>query len=296
MNRRKTTSPRGVLKTAAADPQRYRHARYHPSPDLEPYVEHYWTVQWDLRGLAPERVETLPHPSVHMIFERQVGGRIAGVAQGKFSRLLEGEGGVLAAKFRPGGFHPFVGVPLSRFTDTVVTVGDVFGAKGDGFERAVFAESDDASQITVVEDFLRGCRPAPDENVVRIAEIVSAVAANREILKVEDLVARYAINQRTLQRLFAKYVGVTPKWVIQRYRLHEAAEQLASGTAVNQSALALDLGYTDQAHFAHDFKTVVGTSPAAYARAARRATRPERSGPAASEGACRGVRGAKPHG
>jgi AraC-like DNA-binding protein len=273
MNRRKTASPRGVLKTAAADPQRYWHARYHPSPDLDPYVEHHWSVRWDLRGLAPERVETLPHPSVHLIFEATVGGRIAGVARGKFSRLLEGEGGVLATKFKPGGFHPFAGVPLSRFTDTVATVGDVFGAKGDALERAVFAESDDASRIEVVEDFLRGCRPAPDEHIARVGEIVSAVAGNRQILKVEDLVARYAINQRTLQRLFAKYVGVSPKWVIQRYRLHEAAEQLASGTAVNQSALALDLGYTDQAHFVHDFTTVVGTSPAAYARVARRARR-----------------------
>jgi len=119
-----------------------------------------------------------------MIFERNVGGIIAGVARGKFSRLLEDAGGVLAAKFRPAGFHPFVGVPISTFTDSV-----------------------------------------------------------------------------------------SPKWGIQGYRLHEAAEQLASRTSISHSALALDLGYTDQAHFAHDFKALVGTSPAAYARAARRARR-----------------------
>jgi AraC-like DNA-binding protein len=273
MNRRKTEPPRGVLKTETVDPLRHQHARYHPSPDLERYVEHYWSVQWDLRGLAPERVETLPHPSVHMIFERPAGGRIAGVARGKFSRLLEGEGGAFSVKFTPGGFHPFAGVPVSTFTDTVVTLRDVFGAKGDALERAVLAGNTDASRIAVVEDFLRGCGPAPDDHVVRVAEIVYAVAGDREILKVEDLVDRYAMHLRALQRLFATYVGVSPKWVIQRYRLHEAAEQLASGAAIRQSALALDLGYTDQAHFARDFKSVVGTSPAAYARAARRAPR-----------------------
>jgi len=279
MNRRKTAPPRGVLRTAAADPQRYQHARYHASPDLEAYVEHYWSVQWDLRGLAPERVETLPHPSVHMIFERPAGGRIAGVARGKFSRLLEGEGGAFSAKFTPGGFHPFAGGPVSGFTDRVATLGEVFGAKGQELERAVLVERDDASRIAIVEDFLRACRPEPDDHVARVAEIVYAVAGDRRILKVVDLVDRYAINQRTLQRLFAKYVGVSPKWVIQRYRLHEAAEQLASGVAVSQSALALDLGYTDQAHFVHDFKTVVGTSPAAYARAARVARLTPREAP-----------------
>src|SRR5262249_10600265 len=101
-------------------------------------------------------------------------------------------------------------------------------------------------------------------------EIVYAVAKERGILKVEDLVERYGVNKRTMQRLFAKYVGVSPKWVIQRYRLHEAAEQLASGATVNQAELALSLGYSDQAHFVRDFKRIVGVSPAAYARAARR--------------------------
>ena len=85
----------------------------------------------------------------------------------------------------------------------------------------------------------------------------------------DDLVDRYGLNKRMLQRLFARYVGVSPKWVIQRYRLNEAAEQLATGESVSQAELALNLGYSDQAHFIRDFKSIVGVSPAAYARAAR---------------------------
>ena len=269
MNRRKTEPPRGVLKTAVAEPQRYRHARYHPSPDLEPYVEHYWSVAWDLRGLDPERAETLPHPSVHMIFERPAGSRIAGVARGKFTRVLEGDGGVFAVKFRPGGFYPFAGTSISTFTNRIVSLREVFGADGEVVERAVLAETSDDARIATVEDFLRRRQPQIDESVPRAAAIVYAVAGDRSIVRVEDLVERYGLNKRALQRLFAKYVGVSPKWVIQRYRLHEAAEQLAAGATVNQSALALDLGYSDQAHFARDFKAVVGVSPAAYAKRAR---------------------------
>jgi AraC-like DNA-binding protein len=273
MNRRKTAPPRGVLNTATADPRRYQHARYHPSPDLEPYVEHYWSVAWDLRGMAPERAETLPHPSVHMIFERSVGGRITGVMRGKFSRVLEGEGGVLAAKFTPAGFYPFVGVPISTFADTTVGIGGVFGARGDALEQAVLAETDDASRIAVVEAFLRERRPAADETAALMTEMVYDVARDRGIVSVDDLVARHRMNKRTLQRLFAKYVGVSPKWVIQRYRLHEAAARLAADPSIAQSALATDLGYSDQAHFIRDFKALVGTSPAAYARAAARGRR-----------------------
>lgn len=267
MTRPKTTPPRGVLKNAA-DPERERLARYHPSPDLELYVEHYWVVDWDLRGMAPQRVETLPHPSVHLIFERGIGGRVAGVSPGKFVRLLEGEGGVFSVKFTPGGFYPFIGVPVSTLSNSVLGVADVFGAEGRAVEAAVLAEREDAPRLTIVEEFLRSRRPKPDDYVPRIVRMVYDVAEDRTILKVEDLVERYDMNKRTLQRLFAKYVGVSPKWVIQRYRLHEAAEQLAAGP-INQSALALSVGYSDQAHFIRDFKRVVGTSPAAYARQTR---------------------------
>jgi AraC-like DNA-binding protein len=269
MIRRKTDPPRGILKTTVAGRQRYRHERYHPSPDLDPYVEHYWVVEWDLRGQAPEQAETLPHPSVHMVFEQDGRSRIMGAARAKFSRLLEDKGGVFAVKFTPGGFYPFVGVPVSRFSDTTASLHDVFGEEGDDLDRAILAENEDISRINVVEDFLRSRRPEQDENVPRVTEIVFAVAKDRGILTVEDLVDRYSLNKRTLQRLFARYVGVSPKWVIQRYRLHEAAEQLAAGASVSQATIALNLGYSDQAHFVRDFKAIIGVSPAAYARAAR---------------------------
>jgi len=257
-----------MLTTAVADRTRYSHIRYHASADLDTCVEHFWSVRWDLRGVTPERAETLPHPSVQMIFEHNGGGQIAGVARGKFSRLLEGEGGVFAAKFRPGGFYQFVGVPMSAYTDTVQSLGDVFGRDGDVLEADVRSARDDPSRIAVIEDFLRGRATESGAQVARIAEIVYAAAADRTILRVDDLVERYGMNTRALQRLFAQYVGVSPKWVIQRYRLHEAAEQLAGGP-VHQSTLALSLGYSDQAHFVRDFKRVVGISPASYAKAAR---------------------------
>lgn len=268
MPRRKATPPRGILTSAAGEGQRFEHARYHPSPDLARFVEHFWTVRWDLRGSTAHSVETLPHPSVHMVFEPGAGGRIAGVARGKFTTLLEGKGGVFAAKFRPGGFHPFARTPIAALTDSTMTLGDMWGPKGDGLARTVISLNDDDARMEAVEDFLRGLRPRPDENATLVTAIVEAIAADREIVTVDDVADRFGLNVRRLQRLFARYVGVNPKWVIQRYRLHEAAERLARGPT-SQAALALALGYADQAHFVKDFGAIVGTSPAAYARSLR---------------------------
>lgn len=270
MARVKIEPPRGVLKTEIDDPARYYHIRYHASPDLAPYIEHFWGVGWDLRGRPAERVANLPHPSVHLTFEKKSGATVMGIKRGKFDRQLTGHGWVLGVKFTPGGFHPFALVPTSRFTDREIPLRDVFGPGADRLMRRVLTAEQDSHRVEMIEEFLRGLEPKPDSNVTDVSRIVYAVLSDRSVLRVEDLVARYGLPKRTLQRLFAKYVGVTPKWVIQRYRLHEAAEQLEKDPAVNQPELALALGYSDQAHFIRDFKRIVGVSPAAYARAPTR--------------------------
>jgi len=270
MVRRKTEPLRGMLRTGALPGRCYRHARYYASADLEPYVEHYWAVEWDLRGSAPERVETLAHPSVHLIFQGGGTSRVTGPVRPRFSRLLEGKDRIFAVKFRPGGFRPFVGFPVSRLTDITQRIHQVFGAEGAAVDRAVLAEPTDERRLSVVEAFLRARRPAPDPNVPRVAEMVYSVASDRDIRRVRDLAARSGLSTRRLERLYARYDVVTPKLVIKMYLLHEAADRLASAAPVHLADLALDLGYSDQAHFARDFKAMVGVSPADYARRVRR--------------------------
>ncbi len=53
---------------------------------------------------------------------------------------------------------------------------------------------------------------------------------------------------------------------MQRYRLHEAAERIATGEAEDLTSLALDLGYFDLAHFTRQFTSAMGQAPGAYAR------------------------------
>src|SRR5579871_1390022 len=91
------------------------HKRYHPSPDIVPYVEHFWSVQWNLEQKFPQKVETLPHPSVHLVFEK-CGTALWGVRKGVFSRMLEGQGFVFAVKFRPASFYGFYGTALTAIT------------------------------------------------------------------------------------------------------------------------------------------------------------------------------------
>jgi AraC-like DNA-binding protein len=258
---------RGLLR-ATATAGAFHHARVAPSdalPALCDLVEHFWCVRWDLRGEPAQTRETLPHPNVHLVFERGL-TRIFGVHTARFTRVLEGAGCVFGVKFRAGGFRPFIDGAVSALTERSLSLREVFGAAADALEDDILAQSDEHAMVATATRFLVAHLPPPDANVARVAGIVAGIESDRSVLRVDDLVARHGLNKRALQRLFDTYVGVGPKWVINRYRLHEAIEQLAAGKPVDWTALALDLGYFDQAHFIRDFRHLVGRTPGEYAR------------------------------
>jgi AraC-like DNA-binding protein len=271
------TTPRGILRTGPAESP-FKLGRRMPSADVAEFVEHFWTVQWDLRGREPQLQETLPHPSVHLTIETDR-SRIMGVVRRRFSITLADEGFAFGIKFRPGAFEPFLGAAVSSIADRELPLEAVFGAEGTALDAAIRAVDDTDERADRAEAFLRARLPAPDENRLLARQLVERVLEDRSILRVEDLVQHTGMSVRTLQRLFSRYVGATPKWVIQRYRLHEAAERLASGQDVAGPSLAYDLGYCDQAHFINDFRAIVGVSPAEYARRSAAARCPRGTAP-----------------
>ena len=49
------------------------------------------------------------------------------------------------------------------------------------------------------------------------------------VRRLDDLAARAGVGARSLQRLFTRHAGVSPTWVLRRYRLLEAAEAVRGG-------------------------------------------------------------------
>ena len=238
-----------------------------PAPALADLVAHYWTVTWDRRGLGPYVQSTLSNVAVHLCAEPGV-SRIQGVFTGLFSHSLEGRSGVFGVKFRPAGFRPFLGSSVAALTDRSCPIGEVFGTAGEALaEELIGLRGDISAQAAAADALLHSRLPEPDPMVSFLNDVADLVIGDREITSVERLAARAGLGKRTLQRLFSEYLGVNPKWVIRRYRLHEAVDRLDAGAEVDLAQLALDLGYFDQSHFARDFKAIVGRAPTQYARA-----------------------------
>jgi AraC-like DNA-binding protein len=253
----------GVLHAAAAA-GRFRLARHDPPADLAAFVDFFWVVRWDLRGEPPHEQAILPHPNVNLAFESS-GAAVFGVDRTIFTRRLTGAGKALGVRFRPGGFRPFYSAPIFTLNDRVVPAQGIFGPAADRAGEAVLAAGSDDAMTEIAAGLLRGASPRPDPVIGQVAGAVARITANPGLHRVAQLADVCGIPERRLQRLFAEYVGVSPKWVMRRARLHEAALRADAGEVVNWAALAADLGYADQAHLTRDFTATLGVPPSRYA-------------------------------
>ncbi len=263
---------RGVLRPRAQPPG--TPARFAPAADLSGFVDIYWIASWDLAPGEIRVVETLPHPCVNVVVDPGW-SLVHGPVKGRFTRALAGRGRVVSARLRPGAFRAFCERPAWRLVDAVLDFPAAFGAGSEPLERAVLAQTDERAMVSALEQFLRERLPPADPAALELAgkielidRIFGRITADREIVRVEDLAAAVAVGRRTLERLFREYVGPSPKWVIRQYRLQAAADEAARGQVANWSRLASDLGYADQAHFNRDFRAILGTTPAEFARQA----------------------------
>lgn len=273
--RNATTTSAGILR-----PEEFaRHVsveRTEPASRLTPWVEYHWTLQWQLSPGATFRSAVVPHPSCNVTVERgalcrpEAAGEellVTGVTTHRFDVDVHDHGWVHGLKLRPGALTALTGHDAKTLVDRTVAAKDVLPQvvheELDDLIAGMSAADATAAASVALEPLLPG---TPDPSYELLLRVVSDMLAERSILRVDEIVERHSIGRRALERLFARYVGVGPKWVLARYRMHDVVTSLDEGYAGSLADLAATFGWFDQAHFARDFTALVGCPPSTYRR------------------------------
>lgn len=266
------TDPRGrgeaaILRPTAAA-QRIDVSRVAPSPRWAPFVEYHWIVRWECP--EPFAQQIIPQPCVHLTAEPADGVArllVNGVTREPWVRTLHGTGHVVGTAFRPASFRAVLGADLGTVAGRVVPLGDVIGPDDRPAAAAALRPGlSDAEMVEPLERHLDACGAVLDPVADGINALVRAAELDRTMTRADQLAERAGVGLRTLQRQFTAYLGVGPKWVVQRFRLLDAAAAAHAGEPTDWAALANDLGFADQSHLIRVFTAVVGTPPATYAR------------------------------
>lgn len=232
------------------------------------WVERVWSASWELPDGVSATTSLIPHPAVEISVERgqlaragrdRDGVWLTGVVTSRFDVTQFGRGGVLGLKFRPGGFTAWCGVPADELTDRVEPAGDRLGGM-DALRDLPLAASESASAM--LEAIVAGADAA--EPIPALVENAMRWVKGPTMTRVDQLADCCGCSTRTLQRIVRRYVGVSPKWLIRRQRMHDAVAALDAGTDENLAELAARLGWYDQNQFGRDFVQLVGVTPGAY--------------------------------
>ncbi|WP_436771862.1 helix-turn-helix domain-containing protein [Yinghuangia sp. YIM S09857] len=242
-----------------------------PSADLAGVVERFWRMRWDVHDSSkPAQLVLLPLPEAGLVAAR---GKVArhGVLRHPRTWRLTGQGTAVGMVFRPGAAATVLGEDVPRLTDRICPLPDT-GAGLDSRRLADAVITAGASELFLAarcfERHLRDRMPFPyDPARELMADVIEVLRVGGSFTRVAELSSRFHLSPRTLQRAFQKHLGVTPKWLLSRYRLHDAAARLQTMPPERWSYLALDLGYFDDSHFARDFARALGMTPITYARA-----------------------------
>ncbi|MEM5479727.1 helix-turn-helix transcriptional regulator [Pseudoalteromonas fuliginea] len=252
---------KGVLHRQISE-ENYHLRRYFPSVLFNGFIEQFWFVDWNLEEQRTHTQQNLPDPNFHLIISND-GVKLLGPVSKIYSYKMEGKGRIIGVKFETGALKELLPLPIEEYVNREVLAKDIFGLDFVTNLISLYEHENDAEVINYLHDSLLPFVQSITRPKKITQNMVSLVKNNENICTVKQ-VANYAnISSRSVQRYFSEYVGLSPKWLIRKYRLSRVLDELESNT-VSILDIVTRLEYVDQSHLIRDFKEVLGITPNRY--------------------------------
>ncbi len=99
-----------------------------------------------------------------------------------------------------------------------------------------------------------------------IDRIYDEILDTHGLLPVKEILSRFGMNHRTLQRKFMKRIGVCPKTFARIVRVNYLWDISRIQSKADYQDMVFKGKYYDQAHLIKDFKAITGETPASFFR------------------------------
>jgi AraC-like DNA-binding protein len=222
-------------------------------------------------GSSPFEIKTCPNGTPGLVYQRGVPelpirsivtrSRRSVTVPGLFLHGLGPEPSVMAFSgspslvvqvvLRPFGLASVFGIPGQR-----VGLGSLAAAEfgASALLETLGALETDTEIVGCLWDFLETSRSHRGHRDLAVEAVVAQVFDDPGTHSTESLAPRVALSSRQLQRRFRTTVGCSLKTFLRIRRANLALAHLQRKDAPSLSALAYELGYSDQSHFIRDLK------------------------------------------
>ncbi|MBX7456860.1 AraC family transcriptional regulator [Qipengyuania sp. 1NDH17] len=262
---------------------------FRPRDDIRDYVSSYYSVSFDT---GVEDVMRAEIANVRFLVKGRLTSDIGGDPQGYAARsaLLCGpthqatnvgfSAGchVFGAAVTPLGWARLFEVDASELADRVVALEEHLSGDQCTLAKRVMTAPDDETRVAACDHLFASMadqdRPINQHFLDEVTAWITAPESN----ELSDLLERFDLSKRQVERLSKKYFGCPPKLLHRKFRALTSANRLVWNELTDWREAA-STHYYDQPHFIREFKHFNGRTPTEFIKGAHllvRATLQER--------------------
>lgn len=254
-------------------------SRITPHPDLTAFIECYWMMYSDDPNPVMEKI--IPDGFTELIFNyRDVyKSKISGIWQLQSPNLLAGQlrtyfylqntgtTGSIAIKLKPAALTQIFGLNMEEYLDKIVDLDTFSNTALDELQKkiSVLCSIDYSKRKPavkqVLDDFFSRMITSATENPLQIP--LRLIFSTNGMVSVSEMATAAGISERQLERLFKRYIGLSPKYYARIIRFNYIF-QLIQGNQSTWADIVYQSGYYDQSHFIRNFKAFTGEDPSSY--------------------------------
>lgn len=165
--------------------------------------------------------------------------------------------------FKPGSAYPFIRQPLIAFKNANVETSAFDDRYFDGVYEQIGELNDPRHRIARLAHLLsdRLKKNFEDNLTPRLINLIRKYPEK----SIGDIAQKTGYSRNHVNRLLGKFAGANAKGLQKIFRLNQAMQAVQKMIGQqNLTDITYELGYFDQAHFIHDFKTMTGMTPRQY--------------------------------
>jgi AraC-like DNA-binding protein len=174
----------------------------------------------------------------------------------------EGSARGIQVNLEPAAVRRLTGVPAGELWERTVGLEDLFGREAGFIAEQLYELPDSRARFAALDrELLRRVASAPPHPQPDVEFAWQLLRRSGGRMAIEELARRLGCSRRHLARRFAEEVGASPKQAARLIRFEAARRQIRE--RVPLARVAVDCGYSDQAHMAREFREFAGAPPTA---------------------------------
>lgn len=249
------------------------HTEFAPHPNLAPNINRLWTLTTDPSAYNQHAIT----PDSYLELVINCGSPLLlQFPDGAYSELppvtltplqqipihLRATGDVQLIGLRLYAWQNLIDLPQSA--DPMIGLSGIWNEIAQTLTTTLNQKGHDEA-INALQQIVTDLTHRPDPDLTLIQRAGELLYRTEGKARMSDLATQAHLSHRQFERRFKHFTGVSPKTLARLIRFESIRETMMLNPTMPLAALAHDFGYTDQAHFIHDFKSFASRTPRVFA-------------------------------